>query len=226
MKKTECRRLHPSTAHCAGGIRTLFHVSRFWRVGALIVSVALGVSACAVSAVPPLTVPLVYQPSPKQAGLVAPFACSAVVRVRATDARSDKTLGVRVHESKPLKAEVSASGDAGSWVEQGVQRYLQEAGIRFQGGGPTLIVSLDSLRTSESIWHRSSYDARITLSSRLQAPAGRSCWADKTEGKSGNYGYSGSIVDYQETLNGALDAATLGIAESQGFRNALCHCSD
>lgn len=193
---------------------------------ASIASVALTVSACVVSSVQPVTVPLVYKPSPKQLGLVNSFPCNAVARVQATDARTDKTLGLRAHETKPLKAEVSASGDVAAWIEDGVQKYLTQAGIHFQGGGPALIMSLDSLRTSESILRRSSYEARIGLSSRLQTSAGKSCWEGKTDGTSGNYGYSGSILDYQETLNGALNAATVHMAESPGFRDALCHCAD
>ena len=196
------------------------------RAGTSIASVMLAVSGCVVSSVQPVTVPLVYRPSPRQLGLVDSFPCNAVARVQASDARSEKTLGLRTHESKPLKAEVSASGDAGSWIEEGVQKYLTQSGIHFQGGGPELIMSLYSLRTSESILRRSSYEARIALSSRLQTSAGKSCWEGRIEGVSGNYGYSGSIVDYQETLNGALTAALLRMAESQGFRDALCHCAD
>jgi hypothetical protein len=196
------------------------------RTGTSIASVVLAVSGCVVSSVQPVTVPLVYRPSPRQLGFVDSFPCNAVARVQASDARSEQTLGTRTHESKPLKAEVSASGDAGSWVEDGVQKYLTQSGIHFQGGGPELILSLDSLRTSESILRRSSYEARIALSSRLQTSAGKSCWQGRIEGASGNYGYSGSIVDYQEALNGALTDALLRMAQSQGFRDALCHCAD
>jgi hypothetical protein len=196
------------------------------RTGTSIASMVLAVSGCVVSSVQPVTVPLVYRPNPRQLGLVDSFPCNAVVRVQASDARSEKTLGLRTHESKPLKAEVSASGDADSWVEDGVQKYLAQSGIHFQGGGPELILSLDSLRTSESILRRSSYEARISLSSRVQTSAGKSCWQGRVEGASGNYGYSGSIVDYQETLNGALTDALLHMAQSQGFRDALCHCAE
>lgn len=191
-----------------------------------IACIALAVSACVASSVQPVTVPLVYKPSPKQLGLVNSFPCNAIARVQVTDARSEQTLGVRAHESKPLTAEVSASGNAGSWVEDGVQKYLTQAGIHFQGGGPALMLSLDSLRTSETVLRRSSYEARTVLTGRLQTPAGKNCWEGKLEGASGNYGYSGSILDYQETLNDALNAATVHMAESQGFREALCHCAD
>ena len=91
---------------------------------------------------------------------------------------------------------------------------------------PTLSLGLDSLRTSENIWHRAGYEARIVFAATLRAPSGRICWQESVEGKGGNYGYAGSIVDYQETLNAALDAATLHMLNSSGLNDALCHCAD
>lgn len=220
LKKIQSRCLQSRMSVAMPQVRT------FLRVWTPIAAVAVGISACAVSSVQPLTVPLAYKAGSKQPVLAGSYACSAIAQVRATDARTDKSLGMRVHESKPLKAELSASGDAASWVADGVQRYLTQTGIHVQGSGPTLDVTLDSLRSSESIWHRSSYESRIGLSARLQSPAGKVCWQDNFEGTSGDYGYSGSIETLQGTLNGALDAATLRLAESQGFRNALCHCGN
>lgn len=201
-------------------------VTAFWRVWASIAAVAFGISACVVSSVQPLTVPLVYQASPKQPMFAGSYACNAIARIKATDARTDKVLGMRVHESKPLKAELSASGDAVAWVEEGMQKYLTATGIHLQGSGATLEVTLESLRASESIWHRASYEGHVALLTRLQSPSGRSCWQDKFEGTAGDYGYAGNIATYQGTLSAALDAATLRMAEAQGFQNALCHCGD
>jgi hypothetical protein len=45
------------------------------------------------------------------------------------------------------------------------------------------------------------------------------------EGKGGNYGYSGSIENYQETLNSALDDATQHILDSPQFESAVCQCA-
>jgi len=201
-------------------------LSPLWRVWTPIAALAVGISACVVSSVQPLTVPLVYKASSKQPGLADSFACSNVAAIQATDGRTDKTLGMRTHETKPLKAELSASGDAASWVGQGVQSYLTQAGIHVQGSGPRLVVALDSLRASESIWHRASYEGHVAISTWLLTAAGQSCWQDRFEGTSGDYGYAGNIDTYQGTLNGALDAATLRLTQSQGFRNALCHCGN
>jgi hypothetical protein len=191
----------------------------------LAILVPLAAAACAVSRVDSLTVPLVYKANPKNVGLLGGLSCSAV-SLQAQDARTQKTLGTRVHETKPLKAEVTAGSDPASWVGDGVQSVLRQNGFSTQGGGPNLVVTLDSLHTVESIWHRSSYDARITVTGELQSRAGKVCWKGSVEGQGGNYGYSGSIVNYQETLNAALDSATSNMILAVGFREALCHCAD
>lgn len=193
---------------------------------ALGVLIPLTVAACAVSRVDPMSVPLVYKANPKNVGLLGGLSCSAVSRVQAQDARTQKALGTRVHESKPLKAEVTAGSDPASWVEDGVQSVLRQNGFSTQGAGPELMLRLDALHTVESIWHRSSYDARIELSAELRSPAGKVCWKRSVEGQGGNYGYSGSIVNYQETLDAALDAATSNMILAEGFKDALCHCTD
>jgi hypothetical protein len=190
------------------------------------VTIVMVLGGCAVSRLDPLSIPLTYKPNPKNPGLVGGLTCNVISQSQASDARSEKTLGIRTHESKPLKADVTAAGDPTAWVHDGVQGFLAQNGVSFQGSGPTLLVSLDSLHTVESVWHRASYDARIALTGQLQSPGGKTCWKETVAGTSGNYGYAGSVQDYQETLNGALDEASMHLAESQGFKAALCHCAD
>lgn len=91
--------------------------------------------------------------------------------------------------------------------------------------GPKLEVTIDTLHTNESIWHRYSYEANIAMTSRLESPSGRVCWQETTQGAGNNYGYSGSLQIYQQMLNSALDMATLNLAQLPGFREALCKCS-
>ena len=192
----------------------------------LTLSALLVLSACAVSRVDPMSVPLLYTPSPKNAGVVGALACNAISQIQVSDARTDKALGTRVHESLPLKAEVTTDSDAASWVRNGLQNLLTQNGITLRGNAPKLSVTLDSLHTTESIWHRSGYDASISLTGRLQSPSGKVCWNATVQGTGGNYGYSGSILDYQQTLNGALDAAGVNLAQLQGFKDALCKCEN
>lgn len=192
----------------------------------LLLSVFVVVSACAVSRLDPLSIPLAYKPNPKNTGLLGGLTCNAISELQVSDARVEKTIGVRTHESKPLKADVTAAGDPAAWVHDGVQGFLAQNAVSFQGRGPKLLVSLDSLHTVESVWHRASYDARIALTGQLQGPGGKTCWKESVDGAAGNYGYAGSVLNYRETLNGALDAASMHLAESQGFKTALCHCGE
>ena len=192
----------------------------------LVMSAFVVVSACAVSRLDPLAIPLTYKPDPKNAGVLGGLSCNAISRLQVSDARVEKTLGIRTHESKPLKADVTAANDPAAWVLDGLQSFLAQNGASSQGNGPTLLVSLDSLHTVESVWHRAGYDARIALTAQLQSPAGKTCWKESVEGTGGNYGYAGSMQNYRETLNWALDAASMHLAESQGFKTALCRCAD
>lgn len=183
-------------------------------------------SACAVSRLDPLSIPLAYKANPRSAGLLGGLSCNAISALQVSDARTEKTLGIRTHESLPLKADVTAATDPAAWVHDGVLGFLQQNGVSVQGSGPKLLVSLDALHTVESAWHRSSYDARVGITAQLQSPGGKTCWKESYVGAAGNYGYAGSVQDYQEALNGALDAASAHLGESQTFKAALCHCAD
>jgi len=185
----------------------------------------VAIAACEVTRVDPITVPLVYKANPRNVGVLGGLSCNAL-SVQAQDARTQKLLGTRVHESKPLKADVSAGGDPAAWVSDGVQSVLGQNGFSAQSGGPILAVTLDSLHVVESVWHRSSYDGRITLSAALRSRGGKTCWKGSVEGQGGNYGYAGSILNYQETLNATLDAATANMLLAPGFKDAVCHCAD
>ena len=182
----------------------------------------MGLAACAVSRVDPLTVPLVYKANPKNAGAIGGLACPVIYQVQVTDARIDKTLGVRTHESKPLKAEVSAGSDPAAWAHDGVLGLLTQNGITSQYGAPQLLVAIETLRTTESIWHRASYGAQVTMSGQLQSRSGRICWQGTGSGTGGDYGYAGSIENYQETLNRAIEHAMTDLLNQKGFRDALC----
>jgi len=185
----------------------------------------VAIGACAVTRVDPLTVPLVYKANPKNVGLLGGLSCNSL-SVQAQDARSQKLLGTRMHESKPLKADVTAGGDPAAWVSDGVQTVLGQNGFSAQGGGTTLAVGLTVLHTTESVWHRSSYEARVSLTGELRSRAGKSCWKGSVDGQGENYGYSGSIQNYQETLNSALDSAVSNMTLTPGFKDAVCHCAD
>jgi Uncharacterized lipoprotein len=191
----------------------------------MVLAVPLLLSACAVDRIEPMNVPLKYTPNSKNAAVVGNLSCAAISQVQATDARADKTLGERVHESKPLTATVTTTSDVAAWVQDGVQTLLTQNGFR-TGSGPKLSIAVDSVRTKESVWHRSSYDAQVVLKAQLLSPAGNACWTETIQGRDGAYGYSGSVENYQQALNNALDAASLNLAQLGSFKEALCKCAN
>ncbi len=189
----------------------------------MILTVPFLLSACAVSRVDPMNVPLSFTADARNAAVIGALRCNAISQVQATDSRTDKTLGERVHESQPLTAAVTTDSDVAAWAQSGVQTVMQQNGFSF-AGGPKLVLSVDSLHTKETVWHRSGYDASISMTAHLQSPTGKSCWTETVQGRGGNYGYSGSIENYQQTLNEALANATMNMLQQQGFKDALCTC--
>lgn len=187
---------------------------------------SLGLLGCAVERVDPMSVPLAYSPSTGAPALTGALACTTVGPIEVTDGRAEKSLGLRTIENKPLKASVSLGSDPTAWVRQGVDSYLSHHGLKIQSGGPKLALTVDQLQTTETVYHRSSYDALVALTGELKSPGGKSCWKGTVQGKGDNYGYVGSIENYQETLNSALDAASQQLVSPQAFRDALCHCGD
>jgi uncharacterized lipoprotein YajG len=191
----------------------------------MVLAVPLLLSACAVDRIEPMNVPLKYTPNAKDATVVGNLSCAAVSQVQAIDGRADKTLGERVHESKPLKATVTTSSDVAAWVQDGVQTMLTQNGFK-TGSGPKLNIVVDSVRTKESVWHRSSYDAQVVFKAQLLSPSGNACWTETIQGRDGAYGYSGSVENYQQALNNALDTASLNLAQLGSFKEALCKCGN
>jgi hypothetical protein len=192
-------------------------------IGMLILMAA---GCVAISTVEPLSVPMLYKSTPDNDALLVSLSCPYLAHVQVLDKRSESVLGVRYLESKPLKADVTADGDPVAWVQGGIQQYLGQSHIKTGEVGPTLVLELDSLKTSENIYHRSGYEARIIAVATLQSPMGKSCWHASVQSDAGNYGYAGSIEDYQEVLNRALDKISWQILGSADFSTALCHCAD
>jgi len=192
----------------------------------VLVALVLGLAGCAITSVEPLDVPLAYAPPAEPATLPPPPGCPALARVDTTDVRKDTLLGVRSLEGKTVQADVTVSNDPAAWVRDGVVANLRRDGFVTGGAGPVLAIELRNLRTTESVWHRAGYDARIDLGASLRTSGGRVCWSASLAGKGGNYGYAGSIVNYRETLNEALDRATQSLVDAPSFGPALCQCSD
>ena len=189
-------------------------------------AVVLLVGACSSpSTVAPLSVPLQYKMQAKAAEFPVVDSCAAISDLRVTDARSDKTIGKRYVENKSsATAAVTTTSDVAEWVRGGAEDALRRAGANVgKSGGPTLRLTVDQINTSENVLHRSGYEGRIVMSAEL-TKGGTSCWKDRLDGFAENYGYAGSIENYQETLNHALDRAMIRMLGSSEFKRAACSC--
>lgn len=192
----------------------------------LLAGLLLGLTGCAITSLQPLSVPLAYAPSSDHVPPTPAHRCPVLGAVEVKEARKDLLLGVRSLEGKPVQADVSSSNDPAAWVRDGVQALLGREGYTIGGAGPVLAIELRNLKTTESVWHRAGYDARIDLHATLSTPTGRVCWSASLAGQGGNYGYAGSIENYRETLNEALDHATQSLVDAPSFSSAICQCSD
>jgi len=152
-------------------------------------------------------------------------ACAAISAILVTDARTDKTIGKRYVENKAsATAAVTTTSDVADWVRNGASDALRLAGANVgKPGAPTLRLSVDQINTTENVLHRSGYEGRIVMSAELTR-GGTSCWKDRLDGFAENYGYAGSIENYQETLNHALDRAMIRMMSSSEFKRAACAC--
>ncbi len=173
--------------------------------------------------VAPLSVPLQYKTmaSPGDFGTLP--SCAAISRVQVSDRRSEPEIGKRVIEGQNSPpAPVTASGDVAAWVQAGIENALKRSGVTVgTAGAPVLHVTVEQISSTENVLHRSGYDGRIVLAAELRA--GRaSCWHGRADGNAENYGYSGSVENYQETLNHALDRAAIQLLGASDFKSAVC----
>jgi hypothetical protein len=140
--------------------------------------------------------------------------------------RVRRHIACRYVQDKPgAVAPVTASNDIAAWTKEGFETTLTKAGAPVGTKGSVLHVRIEMITTNENVLHRAGYDGRIALSLELvPAGGGPACWSDHVEGSSENYGYAGSIENYQETLNHALDRAAMRAFSSPAFRKAVCSC--
>lgn len=117
------------------------------------------------------------------------------------DIRDDKAIGKRYVQDKPgAVASVTASNDIAAWAKEGFETTLTKAGAPVGTKGSILHVRIEMITTNENVLHRAGYDGRIALALELlPAGGGPACWSDLVEGSSENYGYAGSIENYQES---------------------------
>jgi hypothetical protein len=189
-------------------------------------TLVLVLAACSTpSTVSPISFPLQYKmtASPGEFPTLPP--CAAISGVQAVDSRTDKAIGKRFIEGRnAASADVTVTSDLAEWVRAGALDALKRGGVTPGSSGSTLRLSIDQIVTSENVVHRSGYEGRIVLSAELLSKSGTSCWKDRVEGSSENYGYAGSAENYRETLNHALDRAMIRLLGDPDFKKAVCSC--
>lgn len=196
-----------------------------------LVCLAAAVLVAGCTAIPtsltPTAIPLEYHMIASPGEFPNVPACAALSGIQITDARVDKSIGKRYVENNPsITAPVTASSDVAAWIRAGASAATERVGIRQTATAPVLRLSVRQISTSENVARRSGYEGRIVISAELARRSGAVCWQDRTEGASENYGYSGRVDNYQETLNHALDRAMIRLLGDSGFQRSICSCGN
>jgi len=164
--------------------------------------------------------------SPTEEAPAALRSCAAPLTLDVSDVRKDrKVVGRRFAEGRPGdEFPIQMTGDSVSYVQQALERAFERAGRPV--GGETAArfsVAVTQLNIEEKVFRNAEYDGQVMMEVSLTYPgASRPCWKDRIRGVGENYGRAASPVNYQETLNRALDAATKELFDRTDFNDALC----
>ena len=194
-------------------------------IAGLVPLIAVVTGSCAVSSLAPISFPADYSPEEGTAGINAAPACAHIRSLEVSDERPDTPVaGQRSVQDKPERHDIFMEGNIESWLRSGVRRALDLAVIRDNpSSGLVLSVTLTSLVIEEVAYVNSEYEGRVVLDLALRASgAATDAWTNRAEGTAQNYGRPGNIVNYQETVNHALDRAAAEIVTSSDLIEQLC----
>jgi hypothetical protein len=179
-------------------------------------------AACGPSTLAPYTFPASYQLMGSPGDFSVAPECARYATIVVEDGRADASkVGVRYLEEGGARYDVGMDGDVEAWLRQGVEQAFRQASIgQDAASGHTVTVTLESVTTDEAVYRRAEYDGKVVLRTRVSG--GGADWQGGTDGFAENYGYAGKAVNYQETVNHALDRALARLVNDSGFREALC----
>ncbi|MCI0569709.1 MAG: YajG family lipoprotein [Myxococcaceae bacterium] len=157
--------------------------------------------------------------------------CAAPLSVVVIDGRQEQgNVGVRFTEDEPnVQYPIRMEGDVASYVQSALERALERAGQSLGTKTPgAMHVRVTQLRLEEKVFRNSEFDGKVGLEVTLAfAGSELPCWKGELTGVGENYGRAGSEVNYQETVNRALDNAADQLLSAPGFADALCgKCSE
>lgn len=185
----------------------------------------LVLAGCAATTLEPTGFSPRYSPMEEAARIPKVKACGGVSGVAVTDSRaSNKTVGERRLETDTnVKQPIVWSGDVAEWVRSGAVLMFNRAMVPVGSPGqPQLQMKINALNVSETVLRNSSYAADIHVGLELVAAAGQSCWTNHVIGHGDNIGKPGTGINYEETVNQALDRAMLQVLGNPEFSAKLC----
>jgi hypothetical protein len=152
--------------------------------------------------------------------------CAVAGPITIKDQRTETAVGERWHEDTPnLKQTVTMTGDVAAWVREGFGQIARQSMLQTgTAGKPEVVVSVARIWVQETVYRNAEYDGRVVLDVSVNSPAGASCWSGRVEGFAENYGRAGKEINYQETVNHALDRTIATMFGTTGFVDALCTC--
>lgn len=152
--------------------------------------------------------------------------CVQVSVGRFVDARGrGNEGGARTHEKRSgVTRKVALTNDPARWLKDGANEMFREALVTSgEPGRPVVEITLRELWLTEVVYRRAEYDGRVVLDVALKEPeTEKVLWSHRLSGFAENYGYAGSAVNYQETINHALGRALLDLLNSKEFAAAAC----
>lgn len=189
----------------------------------LLIAPALLLVGCAPSTLQPLTVAPKHTMMVEAAEVSVVQPCAAISELTVEDARTEGPIGKRFLEQQPnVSQPVSFPRDASDWARTGIEAIFQKAQLGRDASKPALRIKVEQIFTEETVYRRAEFDGRVVLTAEVvPAGGGAACWSTRVEGFAENYGYAGNLLNYQETLNHALDRAALKLLASN-LQSKLC----
>jgi hypothetical protein len=181
-------------------------------------------TACAQKTLTPAVFPADYHSQIDSADVIAAKACASIAGVDVENALPGNKVGKRTLQDKPVPPQdIRMTGNVAGWVKSATVDIFRLAGLNSQDArAPRLKLRLTDISINENVYVNSGYDGRVTLEAALVNAQGQECWGQSLSGAARNYGDSGSALNYQETVNHALDRALMSLVADKNFESASC----
>ena len=197
----------------------------FSRIVLLALGGLLAGSGCRVSNVKPITFPADYEPMQSGNEITAAPACAVFRELTVVDNRPEGSAdGVRTIQDREGRSDIFMDGDVESWFHAGVARGLVQSHFpQDPSAGLDLTMKLAAIHIEEIAYRNSTFEGRVIIDIELSRPrTAGAVWSHRIDGFAKNYGRPGKTVNYQETVNHALDRAVTAAVNNEELRQKLC----